>query len=265
MPTLLSATPPRVLCLSGWDPSGGAGLQADIETVAVLGGHALGLVSTLTVQDTRNVKRVQAVESALLIDQLRCLLADCPPQALKFGLLGGAQQIAAVAAILEPLHLPAVCDPVLRAGGGHDFASADLMPALRQKIFPWMTLLTPNAAEARRLVPEAATLAECAQQLLGDGCDNVLITGGDEPGSDVVNTWYRAGMAAVEFRWPRLPETFHGAGCTLAAAIACRLAAGDEIGVALTSAQRWTQATLSQAFAVGRGRRIPRRRVAAAT
>lgn len=253
---------PRVLCLSGWDPSGGAGLQADIETIAVLGGHALGLVSALTVQDTRNVKRLQAVDTGLLIDQLDCLMADCSPQALKFGLLGGAEQIAAVAAALEPLHLPAVCDPVLRAGGGRDLNSAELIPALRQKIFPWMTLITPNAAEARRLVPEAATLTQCAQQLLDDGCANVLITGGDEPGADVVNTWYRTGTAAVEFRWPRLPETFHGAGCTLAAAIACRLAAGDEIGMALTTAQRWTQATLSQAFAVGGGRRIPQRRVA---
>jgi len=264
MPTVLSA-PPRILCLSGWDPSGGAGLQADIETIAMLGGHALGLVSALTVQDTRNVKRLQAIDTQLLLDQLGCLLADCPPQALKLGLLGGVEQITALAATLEPLHLPAVCDPVLRAGGGHDFASIDLIQALRQKIFPWMTLITPNAAEARRLVPEAATLTECAQHLLDEGCDNVLITGGDEPGADVVNTWYRAGTVAVEFRWPRLPETFHGAGCTLAAAIACRLASGDEIGAALTTAQRWTQATLYQAFAVGRGRRIPRRRVAPST
>jgi len=253
---------PRILCLSGLDPSGGAGLQADIETIAALGGHAFGLVSALTVQDSRNVQCVQAVEAVLLAEQLRCLLADTTPQALKFGLLGSAAQLEVVEAALAQLRLPSVCDPVLRAGGGAEFDSSLFIPELRRKLLPWMTVITPNAAEARRLAPTAASLADCARSLLDDGCEHVLITGGDEPGPTVVNTWYSATAAPAEFHWPRLPETFHGAGCTLAAAIACHLACGADIGLALESAQRWTQGALAQAFAVGRGRRIPWRRAA---
>ncbi|MDB5986584.1 MAG: hydroxymethylpyrimidine/phosphomethylpyrimidine kinase [Nevskia sp.] len=266
-PTVKPAPPaqrPRVLCLSGLDPSGGAGLQADIETIAALGGHAQGLISALTVQDSRNVQRVEAIAADLLDAQLRCLLADAQPQALKFGLLGSSAQLDMIQARLAPLQLPAVCDPVLRAGGGTEFDSVQFIPALRQQLLPWMTVITPNAAEARRLVPNAKTLADCARALLDDGCGHVLITGGDEATADVVNTWYARAAAPVAFRWPRWPETFHGAGCTLAAAIACRLALGEEVGSAIEIAQRWTQAALAQAFAIGRGRRIPLRRSAPA-
>lgn len=235
-------------------------MQADIETVAALGGHAYGLITALTVQDSRNVRSVQAVDAALLAAQLDCLLADAQPQALKFGLLGTAAQLPVIAAALRPLALPAVCDPVLRAGGGADFDTAGFVPLLRRSLFPWITVLTPNAAEARRLVPEARTLDACARRLLDDGVAHVLITGGDEPDAEVINRWYTAGAAPQRFRWPRLAGPFHGSGCTLAAAIACRLAYGDDVGAALESAQAWTQQALAGAFAIGRGRLIPLRR-----
>jgi hydroxymethylpyrimidine/phosphomethylpyrimidine kinase len=250
---------PLVLCLSGLDPSGGAGLQADIETVAALGGHALGVVTALTVQDTRNVARVAATDPALLAEQLELLLPDSPPQAVKLGLLGGAEQLPAILEALEPLRVPVVCDPVLRAGGGallHGDAAAQ---ALRRRLFPAVTLLTPNAAEARRLCPGAASLDDCGAELLAAGCGHVLITGGDEPGAEVTNTWYAPGRPPRAFHWPRLPETFHGAGCTLAAAAAALLARGLPMEAALQQAQQWTQQALQRALQVGQGRRIPGR------
>ncbi len=255
-----SPSRPLVLCLSGLDPSGGAGVQADIESVTALGGHALGVVTALTAQDTSNVTRVVATDPALLQQQLELLLLDSPPQAIKLGLLGGAEQVPVILEAIRRCRVPVVCDPVLRAGGGtllHGDAAAQ---ALRSELFGAVTVLTPNAAEARRLCPERADLDACGAGLLEAGCAHVLITGGDEPGASVVNTWYAPGQAPHRYTWPRLPETFHGAGCTLAAAIAALLARGLPVGAALQQAQEWTQGTLRQALRVGQGRRIPGRR-----
>jgi hydroxymethylpyrimidine/phosphomethylpyrimidine kinase len=252
-------SPPLVLCLSGLDPGGGAGLQADIETMAALGGHALGLATCLTVQDSRDVARVVAVEPALLEQQLEVLLADMRPQAIKLGLLGDAAQLPLIVRTIRRCAVPVVCDPVLRAGGGALLHGDDTLAALRRELLARVTVLTPNAAEARRLCPEAADLDACGAALLAAGCARVLITGGDEPGAEVLNSAYAAGAAPRRYRWPRLPETFHGAGCTLAAAIAALLAGGMDLDQALEQAQEWTQAALNRAFAVGRGRRIPGR------
>lgn len=251
---------PLVLCLSGLDPSGGAGLQADIESIAALGGHALGVVTALTAQDTRDVARVVATESALLRQQLDLLLRDSPPQAFKLGLLGGVEQLPVILDAIRRCPAPVVCDPVLRAGGGSLLHGEAAARALRQELFGAVTVLTPNAAEARRLCPEAASLDDCGARLLAAGCAHVLITGGDEPGAEVLNTWYTQSQAPRRYRWPRLPETFHGAGCTLAAAIAALLARGLDTGAALQQAQEWTQQTLGRAQRVGQGRRIPGRR-----
>jgi hydroxymethylpyrimidine/phosphomethylpyrimidine kinase len=250
---------PLVLCLSGLDPSGGAGLQADIETVTALGGHALGLVTALTAQDTRNVALVVPTDAALLRRQLQLLLADCRPQAIKLGLLGGPQQLPAILEAIGRCGVPVVCDPVLRAGGGAELQGEEAIQALRERLFPLVTVLTPNAAEARRLCPDSAALDACGASLLAAGCGHVLITGGDEPGAEVVNNWYAPERPPQRMRWPRLQQTFHGAGCTLAAAIATLLARGLPVAAALQQGQEWTQQALQRAIRVGHGRPIPGR------
>lgn len=255
----MKPSPPLVLCLSGHDPTGGAGLHADIEAIAANGGHALSLITAHTVQDTQNVSRVLPVAPALLAQQLAALMGDCRIAALKIGLLGDAEQLPTILEAIRTLRVPVVLDPVLRAGGGSNLASAALMAALQEQLLPQVTLLTPNAAEARRLAPNSATLDDCAQRLLATGCANVLITGGDEPDAEVTNRWYRANHAPVTYRWPRLPETFHGAGCTLASACAALLARGLVMAEALEQAQRYTQRTLEDARTIGQGRRIPGR------
>ena len=254
-------TPPcrSILCLSGLDPTGGAGIQADIEAIAAAGGHALPVITTLTVQDSRNVTMSVAVDAEVLARQLDVLLADCPVAAVKIGLLGNAAQIRIIAARLETLRVPVVCDPVLRAGGGRDLANSETIDALRSLLLPQVTLLTPNAGEARRLAGGIADAAQAAHELLALGCRQVLVTGGDEPGDSVVNLLYSPNAVAVRYEWPRLAETFHGAGCTLAASIAARFAQGQPMQHAVADAQRWTHRALERAFAVGRGRRIPGR------
>lgn len=254
-----SATPPLVLCISGHDPSGGAGLQADIEAVAAQGAHALGIITALTCQDTDNVRRVQAVAPTLLAEQLDLLLADCRVDAIKIGLLGDAGQIPTICAAIERCAVPVVLDPVLRAGGGAALAGAATAHALLEQLLPRATIATPNAAEARRLAPGAVDNAACAEALLRRGCRNVLITGGDEPTPDVVNGWYRDGVAPQLFHWPRLPGGFHGAGCTLAAALAARLAVGEDLAAALPQAQAYVHGCLERALRIGQGRRVPDR------
>lgn len=250
-----------MLVLAGLDPGGGAGLQADIQTLTAAGVHAMPVVTALTVQDSRNVRRVEAVSPALLAEQLACLLADVQVAAVKIGLLGEAAQIPLIADWLQRLAVPVVCDTVLRAGGGTDLANAALLDALRARLLPCVTLATPNAAEARRLLalPPDAPADTLAAQLPAFGCANWLVTGGDEAGDAVSNHWYRADAAAQHYVWPRLPETFHGAGCTLASAIAARLALGHDLAAAIDEGQRWTQAALAGAYAVGGGRRVPNR------
>jgi hydroxymethylpyrimidine/phosphomethylpyrimidine kinase len=255
----MPARPPFVLCLSGHDPVGGAGLHADIETLSAFGVHGLSAVTALTVQDSRNVARVVPTDPNLLAEQLNCLLADCRPDAIKLGLIGAIEQLPVIAEVLRRCAVPVVCDPVLRAGGGAELVPGSYAAALRQILLPLVTVLTPNAAEARRLAPEADDLDAAGRALLTAGCAQVLITCGDEPGPTVVNLGYQPNTAPQRYVWPRLPETFHGAGCTLASAIAARLAQGDTIAAALQRAQAWTQASLARAYAVGHGRRIPGR------
>ena len=249
---------PHVLCLSGHDPSGGAGIHADIEAVGALGGHALTAITAYTVQDTDNVRRVSAAPPIWLAAQIETLLADVEIHAIKLGLLGSVAQIDPILAAIRQLHVPVVMDPILRAGGGARLVRSELAEAMRSRLLPAITVLTPNAAEARALTGLDGEPA--AQALLELGAQQVLVTGGDEPGEEVQNHWHRAGEAARRYSWPRLDDRFHGAGCTLAAALATLLARGETVEAAIEGAQRYTHQALSRAYAVGQGRKIPGRR-----
>ena len=255
----MSAAYPNVLCLSGHDPTGGAGIQADIETIAALGGHALTVITAHTVQDTGNVTRVVAPDPRLFKSQIEALLTDCPIHAVKIGLLGETKQVAVIAQVLRRMKAPVVLDPVLRAGGGRNLAAAGLLQAIKTTLLPRVDVLTPNAAEARRLIPGARNLDDCGAGLLALGAKNVLITGGDDAGLAVVNTWHRPGRAPRRYSWPRLHQGFHGAGCTLASAIAVLLAQGHTMAAAIQDAQAYTQETLKRAVKIGHGRSVPRR------
>lgn len=256
----MSVTAPIVLCLSGHDPGGGAGIHADIEAIAAQNAHALTLITAHTVQDSRNVRRVEAVPVALLREQFELLRADSRIAAIKIGLIGDAAQIPLLVELIRQLQVPAICDPILRAGGGSELSNAALREALLTQLLPVLSLLTPNAAEARRLAPEACDTLGAARALQARGAAQLLVTGGDEPGGDSVeNLWLDAQGQALRFHTPRLPQRFHGAGCTLAAAIAGRIAVGDGWFDAISQAQRYTHRALATARATGRGRLVPRR------
>lgn len=252
------------MCLSGHDPTGGAGLQADIETVAALGGHALGVITAYTIQDTRNVKRVSAPPLAWFKQQLATVLRDVPIAAVKIGLLAGAEQVPVIAAAIRKARVPVVLDPVLRAGGGRNLADARLIAAIRRQLLPLVDVATPNHAELLRLIPGGGTVDVAAQRWLAAGARSVLVTGGDIPGLFVSNSWHRPGHAVHRQVWPRIAGEFHGAGCTLAAAVAVLLARGYPLAAAVTDAQAYTHEALRRGRRIGRGRAIPWRKGAIA-
>ncbi|MDH4190240.1 MAG: hydroxymethylpyrimidine/phosphomethylpyrimidine kinase [Betaproteobacteria bacterium] len=255
----MSSPPPSVLVFAASDPSGGAGAQADLLTLASLGCHPLTVLTALTVQDTHGVEAMRPIEASLVARQARCLLADLPVAAFKLGVLGSAENIAVIAAILaEHPDIPVVLDPVLASGRGDALASESMPEALLRELLPRSTLVTPNSLEARRLAGEDA-LACCARRLLERGARYVLITGAHEEGSEVVNTLYAGAGVVREDRWPRLAGSHHGSGCTLASAIAALLARGLALPDAVREAEDYTWHALAAGFAAGGGQLIPDR------
>lgn len=250
---------PIVLSIAGHDPCGGAGIQADIEAIAAGGGRAATVITCLTVQDTSDVHGVAPTPVELMTQQANSVLSDLPVAIIKIGLLGSAETANHIATLLEEHpSIPVVLDPVLAAGGGTELASQDLIRVLRTQIFPRVLLTTPNSVEARRLTGEE-DLEQAAQQLLALGCNNVLLTGTHEPGGNVVNRLYSSGCETISWRWPRLEGEYHGSGCTLASAVAVRLARGLSMRQAVERAQRYTWEALSEAERPGRGQALPTR------
>jgi hydroxymethylpyrimidine/phosphomethylpyrimidine kinase len=255
-----------VLTFAASDPTGGAGVQADLLTIAALDCHPLSVITGLTVQDTVGVTRMRAVEAEWLRAQAQALLADIEVAAFKAGVLGSAANARAVSEIVAARRrsgagasaIPFVVDPVLASGRGDSLAAQDAIEALRELVLPHTTVLTPNSIEARRLAGEE-DLATCARRLIDHGCEYVLITGTHEAGDEVVNTLYDDGGVVREDRWPRLPHTYHGSGCTLASAIAARLAHGAEPAQAVRAAQQFTWQALAAGFRAGQGQWLPQR------
>lgn len=254
------SAPPNVLVLSGHDPSGGAGFQADLEAIGALGAHPAGVLTALTRQDTHDAYEVWPVPDERFAAMLDTLTADMPFAAIKVGLLGSPDQARCIADFhqTQPT-IPLVVDPVLRAGGGGQLAADPVAQALIHVLLPTATLSTPNAGEARLLCPDAADLDDCGRQLSRGHEGWVLITGGDEPGDTVTNSLFHDGEPVRRFHWPRQPHRFHGSGCTLAAAAAARLAAGDDVPAAVAAAQQYVADALAAGFMPGGGQMIPGR------
>ena len=255
----MSSSPTIVLTYAGSDPTGGEGLQADLLTLASMGCHPLSVLTALTVQDSHGVASLDAVDAGRVRMQAERLLADMQVAAFKLGVLGSTANVEVIAGILaDHPDVPVVLDPVLASGRGEVLADAEMVAALRELLVPQSTVVTPNSLEARRLA-ERPLLDESARRLVGCGAEYVLITGTHEPGEEVVNTLYDGGGVVREDRWPRLPDTYHGSGCTLASAIAAELANGLAVPEALRDAQEFTWQTLSSGFRAGAGQLIPDR------
>lgn len=250
---------PVVLSFSGHDPSGGAGVQADIETLVSHQCHSASVITALTEQDTRNVKKLIPQSPEAIIGQANTLLEDLSVDVFKIGLIGHHETAVAIYAILKQHpHIPVILDPVLAAGGGTELASERLIAAIIELLLPCTTVLTPNSQEARKLA-DLDDLDECGLELLDRGCDYVLITGTHESTPAVSNQLFHDGRCWETYTWDRLPASYHGSGCTLATSIAALIAHGLEPVQAVMEAQEYTWNSLNCGYQPGRWQHIPNR------
>ena len=257
---------PIVLSFAASDPTGGAGIQADIMTLSSMGCHPLTALTAITVQDTAGVEAVLPLDADWIADQARALLEDMPVAAFKLGMLASVEAIAAIAEIISDYPgIPLVFDPVLASGRGDQFADEDMVDAMLELLLPQTTILTPNSLEARRLASDEDDdggqpgLDECARRLVAAGAEYVLITGTHEHSEQVQNTLYGGRGVIRSDKWQRLPGSYHGSGCTLASAIAANLAHGLDLPEAVRNAQDFTWRSLAAGFRPGMGQYLPDR------
>ncbi|CDQ09786.1 Hydroxymethylpyrimidine/phosphomethylpyrimidine kinase [Acidithiobacillus ferrivorans] len=252
-------SPPVVLSIAGSDPSAGAGVQADLLTLASLGVHGCTAVTALTVQDSVNVRAYTSVNPENTVAQARAVLDDMSVQVIKIGMLGSAVMVAAVSALLASYpQIPVVLDPVLAAGGGAALAGAGLREALATQLLPQVTVMTPNGPEALAL-SGANDLPTAGAWLNRHGAEWVLISGGHGEGPELENMLFHGAVLQRTFRQSRLPHRYHGSGCTLAAALAAGLAHGLSVEAAVAAALDFTHACLVHAYPLGKGQYFPDR------
>ena len=261
---------PIVLCFSGADPSGGAGIQADIEAIASMGCHAATIITALTAQNSQGVKSFQTTDIDYLHTQADLLLADMQIDAIKTGMLATSAAVDAIIKIIitQP-NIPLVVDPVMSGNIGGGLSHAGYAQTLSKSLLPLATIVTPNIPELYKLAPQGHVaakennLAEACKKISSSGCQYVLVTGAheDDPNNnqEVVNRLFKNGELIDKQTWPRLPGEYHGSGCTLASSLAALLAKKIDIVEAVHAAQDYTWRSLNAGQALGKGQQHPDR------
>ncbi|WP_174290910.1 bifunctional hydroxymethylpyrimidine kinase/phosphomethylpyrimidine kinase [Sphingomonas bacterium] len=237
-------TIPRILVIAGSDSGGGAGIQADVKTITILGGHAMTAVTAITAQNTMGVQAVMPVPAAMVLAQIDSVAGDIGVDAVKIGMLGSAEVAMAVAERLAALDVPIVFDPVMIATSGDALADAATIAAFA-RLMEIATLVTPNLPELRALGGEA---------MLRRTDTAVLVKGGHGEGDEITDELVLPGGDRRIWTGERIATTSsHGTGCTLASAIACGLGAGLTMEEAITRAIRFVRAALLSAPGLGQG------------
>ena len=254
-------TTPVALTIAGSDSSGGAGIQADLKTFAALGVYGACVITALTAQNTQGVTGIHQVPPDFVTAQIDAVFADLEVAAVKIGMVAELSVIEAIAAGLtrwSPKHI--VLDPVMVATSGDRLLADDAVEALRAKLVPRASILTPNLPEAAALLGEPLASSEAAiedqgRRLLALGCPAVLIKGGHGQGSESIDYLVRE-SGAIALAAPRVAtQNTHGTGCSLSSAIAAGLAKGEDLETAVRNAKAFVSAaiTASDRFSVGHG------------
>ncbi|MCH4248472.1 MAG: hydroxymethylpyrimidine/phosphomethylpyrimidine kinase [Acinetobacter populi] len=253
---------PTVLCFSGLDPSGGAGIQADIEAIGQSGAHAAIACTALTIQNSQHVFGFEATSKELLLAQANAVIDDLPINTVKSGMLGTTDNIFALSEFLsEHADLNYVLDPVLVANSGGSLGDLPTLVEAFKILIPRATLITPNTVELRALTGYE-NLHDATQKIFELGAQAVLVKGGHEklPADLLINRLYIQGQLVHESEQPRLDGEFHGSGCSLASFIAGRLALHDSLEKAVDIAEKWLFRALQRADVPhADGQRMPRR------
>jgi hydroxymethylpyrimidine/phosphomethylpyrimidine kinase len=253
-----ASAPPRVLTVAGSDSGGGAGIQADLKTMLALGVHGMSVLTAVTAQNSVGVQGYWELPAAAVRAQLASVLGDIGVDAVKTGMLASTELVGTVAAALAGLEVPVVVDPVSVSKHGDPLLDPDALAAVRSRLLPVATLVTPNLPEAAQLsgvrVTDETDLRRAAAALLELGPRAVLVKGGHLTGAaDAVDLLWDGETEHV-FRSPRYDNRHtHGTGCTLASAIASRLALGDPLPAAVAAAKEYVTGAVAAGFPLGAG------------
>lgn len=252
-------TIPIALTIAGSDSSGGAGIQADLKTLAALGVYGASVITALTAQNTKGVSGIHQVPADFVTAQIDAVFGDLQVKSVKIGMVAQLATIDAIAAGLtrwSPKHV--VLDPVMVATSGDRLLTVDAVEALRTKLIPRASLITPNLPEAAALLNEPVASGEAAiesqgKRLLSIGCPAVLIKGGHGQGSESIDYLVR-GSGTIALPAPRIAtKNTHGTGCSLSSAVAAGLAKGEDLESAVRHAKAWISAAIAAADRLGVG------------
>ncbi len=256
----MAVSPPVVLTIAGFDPSSGAGITADIKTIAAHDCYGVSCITALTVQSTQGVRRVEAVDPKTITETLQELVSDLPIEAVHIGMLGNAETVGAVANFLTRTRLRhVVLDPILRSTSGADLLDAAGMRLLIGRLLPLVELITPNLEEASALTGMPVTnldeMRQTARSLHSLGAANVVVTGGHlEKAIDLLSFTTVRGIEQEVFKADRLPSnSTHGTGCAFSTALACHLAHGRGLPEAVLLSKVYVSAAIANAYPVGHG------------
>lgn len=255
---------PVVLCFSGHDPSGGAGIQADIEAISAQGVHAASIITALTCQDTRHVSSFQSVNADKLYNQAEVLLEDIPVDTIKIGMSADIDVVKAIHKIIKQHpEIPVIFDPVLASGNGSSLSSDNLINAINTYLLPYCHLITPNIPEVLKLAniseSDNTEIDAAANFLLDLGSEHVLVTGTHADSNIIEHKLFHSHEALQSFHNARLPHEYHGSGCTLASSIAALIAKGEDINSAIQQGLDYTFKSLEKAHSPGQGQWLPNR------
>jgi len=250
---------PRLLVIAGSDSSGGAGIQADIKTASAFGVYAMTAVTAVTVQDTKSVHAIHAIPAEIVREQIAACLNDIGADAIKIGMLGSANIVKAVAAALEKhaRKIPIVLDPVMVSSSGSALLAENAISALKKYLLPMAMLVTPNLPETKRLTgirgARTADIERAGRKLVAMGAKAALIKGGHSTGSTIDDVLVRERGVDI-YAFPRIKTRHtHGTGCTLSTAIACELAKGQSLPLAIGRAREFVQHAIATAPGLGKG------------
>jgi hydroxymethylpyrimidine/phosphomethylpyrimidine kinase len=248
--------PPRVLAIAGSDSGGGAGIQADLKTMLALGVHGMTVICAVTAQNSVGVQGYWELPPEAVAAQLDSVLGDIGAQAIKTGMLASAVLVGTVCDALAEVAAPVVVDPVAVSKHGDSLISEGTLDAIRERLLPLATVVTPNLLEAELLtgmnITDEARMLAAARMINAMGPQWVLIKGGHLPGNPVDLLF--GGEQVIRYPGQRITSVHtHGTGCTLASAIAARLAIGDDVPTAVQAAKEYVTGAIAAGFPLGAG------------
>ncbi len=248
----------KALTIAGFDPSGGAGIQADLKVFRAFGEYGLSVVTALTAQNSKGVSAVAAVDASFVRKQLIAVLSDFVPDTTKIGMLYSRENVGTVSAVVREYALRnVVLDPVVRSSSGKRLSEKDSLDVIRKKLLPLCSVVTPNMDEASLLagiaIKDRKGMEEAAIRLKGFGCGAVVITGGHLE-KNATDLFYDGTFHYLRSR--KLPGEFHGTGCAFSSAVASALAGGKSALDAAKAAKRFMNRSLKRSFGTGAGMRL---------